>query len=100
MNNRRKGYSLENLTVNFMKGLCCNFKRVGMSGQLEGMKGDFTWVENGKTFRGESKSGGQVPVWLYKTLEKDKSDFLVVKRDRKEKLWVLTDEIMKVVFSK
>ena len=94
-NARKKGYILENETVRFMKSLWCNFRRVGMSGQLEGLKGDFVWTENGKTYRGESKSGCNVPVWLYKTLEKDQNDFLVIKRDRKERLWVFTDKLVK-----
>lgn len=77
-----------------MKEKLVNFRRVGMSGQLEGLKGDFIWVEDGKEFRGESKCGGQVPVWLYKTLEKDNSQFLVVRRDRKPTLWILTQELL------
>ena len=94
MNTRKKGYRLENEAVKFMQSLQCNFARIGMSGQLEGWKGDFHWIENDEHFRGEAKSGSQVPSSLYRWLEKDKSDFLVVKRDRKERLWVLRDKIL------
>lgn len=94
MNTRAKGNLLEYETQKFMKKRLVNFRRVGMSGQLEGMKGDFEWVEGGRKFRGESKCGKQVPGWLYKTLEKDKSSFLVVRKDRKERLWVLTDALL------
>ena len=96
-NTRQKGNRLEFDTVNFMKALNVNFFRVGMSGQLEGMKGDFKWIESGVELQGEAKSGKQAPLWLYKTLEKDKSDFLVVKRDRKERLWVLKDSVLQQI---
>jgi len=66
-----------------------------MSGQLKGIRGDFVWIENGKEFKGEAKSGKQVPKWLYKILEKDECEFLVVKRDRKKRLWIISDELLK-----
>lgn len=72
-----------------------NFRRCYMSGQLAGKKGDFEWIEAGITFRGEAKCGKQIPDTLYHWLEKDKNDFLIVKKDRKVRLWILTDKLMK-----
>ena len=94
MNTRRKGNRLEFDTQKWMRERLANFKRIGMSGQLEGLKGDFQWVEGGEEFRGEAKSGKQVPKKIYDWLEKDDSQFLVVKRDRKRRLWILTDELL------
>lgn len=93
-NTRAKGNSLEYETQRFMKDRLVNFTRVGMSGQLKGLKGDFEWTENGKIYRGEAKSGSQVPAWLYKTLLKDDCDFLVVKRDRQKILFVITEKLL------
>ena len=69
-------------------GLNCRFSRNGMSGMLEGLKGDFTWKLHFKKLRGEAKKGKKVPVTLYNWLEKDKSDFLIVARDHKPTLFI------------
>ena len=105
INARGKGDRLEYAAVNWMNEKAPNsaFKRVGMSGQLGGLKGDFRWLiltDNGplspigKEFTGEAKSGSEVPKKLYKWLEKDGAKFLVLKRDGKPRLWVLTEEIL------
>ena len=73
-------------------GLTCRFSRNGMSGQLEGKKGDFTWKLHFKKLQGEAKKGKSVPKTLYKWLEKDNSDFLVVARDHKPTLFVIPME--------
>ena len=70
-------------------GLECHFSRNGMSGQLEGKKGDFTWKLPFKKLQGEAKKGKQVPLTLYNWLEKDGSDFLIIARDHKPTLVVL-----------
>jgi len=85
------------------------FKRVGMSGQLEGKKGDFEWevgwfdcehegaIEIIETFRGEAKSGQMVSKKLWDWLKKDKSDFLIVKRDREPWLIVMTQKLLEAL---
>lgn len=73
-------------------GLRCKFFRNGMSGQLEGKKGDFTWQLHFKKLQGEAKKGAKVPKTLYKWLEKDNSDFLVIARDHKPTLFVIPAE--------
>ena len=90
---RAKGWRLEHSTEQFMKSHNANFKRVDMSGQLQ-VKADMLWIEGGKTFKGEAKNGNHVPAWLWKTLEKDDCDFLVVKRNHKPRLFVLTDKLL------
>jgi len=94
MNNRRKGSTFEFSIQNWMKAHAVNFFRIALSGQLAGLKGDFRWTESGEEFKGEAKCGKQVPSWLYKILKEDGCDFLVVKRDRKERLWILTDTLL------
>jgi len=94
MNNRRKGSTFEFSIQNWMKAHKVNFFRIALSGQLAGLKGDFRWTESGKEFKGEAKCGKQIPSWLYKTLGTDECDFLVVKRDRKQRLWILTDALL------
>ena len=99
-NTRQKGNKLEFDTQRWMKERGEWFYRVGMSGQLEGMKGDFGWYkgedEDGEWgfSIGEAKAGNQVPKKLYDWLEKDDMDFLVVKRDRKKRLWIFDDETL------
>ena len=97
MNTRAKAFKLENETAKFAREIGLNMKRTGMSGQLEGVKWDLQWTEEGKTYLGEAKSGKQVPQTLYNWLEKDNMSFLVLRRDRKERLWVLTDKLMSVL---
>ena len=97
MNTRKKGNRLEFETQRWMGDRQVNFRRRGMSGQLRGLKGDFEWIENGRRFIGEAKSGNQVPKTLYEWLGKDKSDFLVIRRDRKERLWIINDSLLKVL---
>ena len=94
---RAKGRRLENEAITFAKSIKLNIKRTGMSGQLQGIKGDMQWIEEGKTYLGECKSGQQVPQTLYNWLEKDNMSFLVIKRDRKKRLWVLDEELLKVL---
>ena len=92
---RKKGDSFEFKIQRQMKemiedlGLDCSFRRVGMSGMLRDLKGDFRWKLPFKTLQGEAKKGKQVPLTLYNWLEKDKSDFLIVARDHKPTLVVL-----------
>lgn len=104
-NRRAKGDALEYETQAWMKkrleGWPMVFKRVGMSGQLKGEKADFIWkfdpknaLVMGKEFKGEAKSGSSVPSKIYSWLKKDDCQFLVVKRDREKKLFILTEEIM------
>lgn len=69
-------------------GLRCRFRRVGMSGSLEGKKGDFEWSFHFRKLQGEAKKGKQVPLTLYNWLEKDDSDFLIIASDRKPTLFV------------
>lgn len=70
-------------------GLNCDFHRIGMSGMLRELKGDFRWRFKFRNFKGEAKKGKQVPLTLYNWLEKDEMDFLIVARDRKPTLVVL-----------
>lgn len=92
---KKKGDSFEYLIQKQIReliedlGLRCKFDRVGMSGQLDGKKGDFEWrFRFGRKLRGEAKKGKRVPVTLYNWLEKDSSDFLIISRDYKPTLLV------------
>ena len=113
INKRAKGNRLEFDTQQFFRNAVFNnhkfsLQRVGMSGQLQGLKGDFRlhqleydhhteiWLV-AESFLGEAKSGQAVPQKLYKWLEKDEMDFLVIRRDRKPRLWVLTDKVLKTL---
>lgn len=85
MNTRKKGYQMVNETINFMKKVWWRGKveHIGMSGQLEGKKGDLYLYGrenyNRGFFRGEGKKGRQVNITkLIKWLEKDASHFLVL----------------------
>jgi hypothetical protein len=97
INTRDKGSKFEFEIQRWMKDRLINFRRITLSGQLYGEKGDCIWIENGKQFRGECKCGQQVPEWIYKTLEKDNNDFLVVRKDRKQRLWVLPDRLLELL---
>jgi len=94
MNNRAKGSNFEFDIQHWMKSRLVNFFRIALSGQLAGLKGDFRWTEGGTEFKGEAKCGKQVPSWMYTVLENDDCDFLIVKRDRKQRLWIITDKLL------
>lgn len=96
INRRRKGTDFEYDTQKWMRDRGVLFRRVGMSGGLKGIAGDFIWEDH----LGEAKCGSQVPKKIYDWLKKDNAEFLAVRRDREQRLWVITDDLMEELLIK
>jgi hypothetical protein len=80
----RKGYVLENASVNYLRGRGIDCSRVPLSGAGE-EKGDLR-LKTGwdQVLKGECKSRGNLPAWIVNAL--GEHDFLVLKQDRGETL--------------
>lgn len=84
---KRKGYSFERETVNFMRdgGLAC--RRVPLSGAGD-EKGDVCVTSSfGKVYRGELKRRKCLPEWIVNAL--GTHDFMAMRGDRGECLVML-----------
>jgi hypothetical protein len=80
----RKGYKLENMSVNYLRDRGLDCSRVPLSGAGE-EKGDVRLKTGwGQTLKGECKSRGNLADWIVNAL--GDHDFLILKQDRGETL--------------
>lgn len=83
----RKGYVLENQSVNYLKSRGLECSRVPLSGAGE-EKGDIRLkTGRGRRLKGEAKSRGTLAAWIVNAL--GEHDFLILKQDRGETLVML-----------
>ena len=97
--NKKRGYELEAETVRFWKdkGLECN--RVFGSGAYKGQLGDEDAGDlllAGFTVECKRKKSGF--KFLYQSLAQDDADMLVLREDRNERLYVMSEATVETIF--
>lgn len=92
--NKRRGYVLEHEVEQYWRNLGAECKRVFASGAYKRLGEDFegdVQLEGHKIECKRRKDGFRE---LYKWLDQDDADLLVVRADRKKRLYILTEDLI------
>ena len=95
--NKKRGYELEAETVKHWQGLGVDCKRVFASGAYKHLGDEFAGdlMLSGFTVECKRKKSGF--KFLYDSLAQDDADFLVVRQDRAERLYIMSEETMETL---
>lgn len=98
-NTRAKGNRIEREIVKELNSAGIGARRVGMSGQLSGQKGDVLAIIPAAKekyfddyfFQLEVKAKNKLPKWMVETLDKDKNDAVIYREDKTKRTLVVLD---------
>lgn len=96
--NKKRGYELEAETVKHWQGLGVDCERVFASGAYKHLGDEFAGdlMLSGFTVECKRKKSGF--KFLYDSLAQDDADMLVIRQDRAERLYIMSEETVETLF--
>jgi hypothetical protein len=95
--NKKRGYELEAETVKHWQGLGVDCKRVFASGAYKQLGDEFAGDLMLSGFIVECKRKKSGFKFLYDSLAQDDADMLVVRQDRAERLYIMSEETVETL---